>query len=166
MKKFILAMVVVSAGAVIFVGGLRAASIKEGKWSMTMTTKMAGMDQESAEAMKEMENMSPEDKAMMKQMMGGMNIHADGGGMGMTTTVTKCLTNQDPVPERDEDKDCQKTHSIDGDTVNFEVVCDDSKSTGQVTYKDDSMNGTINSQAADGTGVTIEINGQYVGPCS
>ena len=57
MKKFILAMIVVSAGAVIFVGGLRAEGIKEGKWSMTMVTQMEGMAQESAEAMEYMENM-------------------------------------------------------------------------------------------------------------
>ena len=169
MKKFIFTMAVVFAGSIVFVVGLRAQSIKEGKWSMTMVTKMGGMDQQSAESMKEMENMSPEEKAMMQQMMGGMNIQMNSNGAGMTTTVSQCISSQDPVPNTKRDEDCQETHTMDGNTVNFEVVCKDSKSTGQVTYKEDSMSGVIKShQTADGqpTDVTIDIKGQYVGPCS
>ena len=169
MKKFGLAMTVVSVGAVVFVTGLQAQSVHEGKWSMTMVTKMEGMDQESNEAMAEMQNMSPEEKAMMQQMMGGMHMQMNSDSPGITTTITKCLSDQDPVPGTNEDEDCQETHSANGNTVNFEEVCSDSHSTGQVTYNGDSMSGTITSQqTADGqeTNSTIEISGQYLGPCS
>ena len=169
MKKFILAMGVVSVGVVTFVIGLRAQGIKEGKWSMTMVTKMEGMEQDSAAAMKEMENMSPEDKAMMQQMMGNMNIKMNGNSAGITTTITKCVSNQNPVPDMNNSEGCKETHSMDGNTVSFEVVCKESTSTGQVTYKDDSMEGVVKShQMVDGkeTNATIEISGKYVGPCS
>ena len=169
MKKIFLLAVIMGVGLAVFVLGAKAQGIKEGKWSMTMVTKMEGMAQESAEAMKAMENMSPEEKAMMQQMMGGMNIQANGNAMGMTTTVTKCITNENPVPETEDQKDCQKTHTLDGNTVKFEVVCTDGKSTGEITYNEDSMNGLIKSQQmVDGkdTNVTIEVTGQYVGPCT
>ena len=134
MKKFFWAMAVVSVGTLVFVAGSRAQSIHEGKWSMTMVTIMEGMAEENTEAMNEMDNMSPEEKAMMQQMMGGMNIQMNGNSPGITTTVTKCLSDQDPVPDTNQDEDCQETHAIDGNTVNFESVCSNSKSTGQVTY--------------------------------
>jgi hypothetical protein len=169
MKKLIFAMAVVSVGFIVFISGLRAQGIKEGKWTMTMVTKMGEMDQESADAMKEMEKMSPEEQAMMKQMMGGMNVQMGGKSAGVTTTVSQCISDQDPVPDMSSGEDCQETHTIAGNTVHFEEVCSDSKSTGQVTYGEETMSGVIKSQQmVDGkvSDVTIEISGQYVGPCS
>ena len=169
MKKFVLVIAVVSLGSLGFVTAVRADGIREGNWSMTMVIKMGGMGQEGADATREMENMSDEDKAMMKQMMGGMNMQMGGGAPGITTTTTECITNQDPVPDRDGDEDCQKTHTLEGNTVNFEVICPDSKSTGKMTYSGDSMSGEIKSQQMETgkmTDVTIEISGQYAGPCS
>ena len=101
--------------------------------------------------------------------MGGMKVKTGADGAGMTTTFSQCITNNKPFPQREQDKDCQETHTIDGNTVNFEATCKDSKSTGQMTYKDDAMEGVITSQqTADGTptNVTIEVKGQYTGPCS
>lgn len=156
--------------SVIFVIGISAAAIKEGNWSMTTVIRMEGMDAESTQAMQEMENMSPAEKAMMEKMMGGMGMKMgpQGGGMGMSMTRTQCITNDNPVPEGDDQEDCQQTHTMQGNTVNFEVTCDDSHSTGQVTYKNDSMKGTINStQTENGQekNVIIDISGEYVGPC-
>ena len=168
MKKFIFAMVVVSAGAVIFVSGLRAEGIKEGKWSMTTVIRMEGMDDQASEAMAEMEKMSPAEKAMMEKMMGGMGTKMGAQGGGMSMTRTQCITNDNPVPEAEDEEDCQQTHTMKGNTVNFEVTCDDSHSTGQVTYRNDSMKGSIKStQTENGkeTTSTIDISGQYVGPC-
>ena len=168
MKKIILIAVIVVASAV-FAVGVRAEGIKEGKWEFTMTTKMEGMGEEYDKAMKEMENMPPEQAAMMKQMMGNMNMQMDAGSQGITTTHTQCISNQNPVPSVDDTENCQQTHSIDGNAINFEVVCDKSSSTGHVTYNDETMEGQIQShQMADGKDVnaTIEITGQYVGPCS
>ena len=169
MRKIILTMAVVSAGVVISGVGASAQGIKEGQWSMSMATKMAGVSEESAEAMEAMENMSPEEKAMMQQMMGGMNIGVSGNAAGITTSITQCVSDQNPVPEMQRGENCKETHSLNGNTVNFEVVCDDSRSTGQVTYQEDSMQGLIKSQQmVDGkkTDVEIEITGQYEGPCS
>lgn len=168
MKRTIIAAGIVSVGLLVFAGRANADGVKEGQWSMTTVIRMEGADDQSAEAMAEMEKMSPEEKAMMEQMMGGMKFGAPGGGMGMSTTTTQCITNDNPVPESEDQEDCQKTHSMTGNTVHFEVVCDDSRSTGDVTYENESMHGTIQStQTADGTeeNVTIDISGQYVGPC-
>ena len=169
MKKIILTAGIIFAGVVMFAVGARAEGVKEGKWSMTMVTKMEGMGNEAAQAMKEMENMPPEDAAMMKQMMGKMNIQMDASSQGITTTVTQCVSNQNPVPEMNSKENCKETHSIDGSTVKFQTVCDDSDSSGQVTYKDDSMEGVVKShQREDGKKMdaTIEISGKYLGPCS
>ena len=168
MKKIISALVVVSAGVGIFVVGLRAQGIKEGQWSMTMVTKMEGASAEYADAMKEMVNMPPEEAAMMKQMMGNMNVQMGANAQGITTTVTQCVSNDNPVPEASSEEGCTETHSMDGNVVHFEVVCADSKSTGHVTYKGDAMEGEVKStQMVDGqqTSATIEISGKYVGPC-
>lgn len=166
MKRIIFAAAVVSAGTLFFSTGAEAANIKEGQWSMTTVIRMEGMDEQTSEAMKEMENMSPEEKAVMQKMMGGMKIGAQGGGMAVTTT--QCLTNDDPVPEAQNEKNCKQTHSVKGNTVTFEMVCPKSRSNGQVTYKNDTMKGTIKStqiEKGKETNATIDISGQYVGPC-
>ena len=155
---------------VVFAYTARAAQgIKEGQWSITTVIQVDGMGDEAAKATKEMEKMSPEDRAMMQQMMGGMNVGVRGQGMGMTTKSSQCITNDNPVPRWDEQKDCQETHSINGNTVQFDVACPDSKSSGQVTYKNDSMKGTIKTTQTErgkATNITIDISGQYEGPCT
>lgn len=166
MKRIIFAAAVVSVGVLFFSTEAKASSIKEGQWSMTTVVRMEGMDDQTSEAMREMENMSPEEKAMMQQMMGGMKIGGQGGGMAITTT--QCLTNANPVPEASNEDNCEQTHTIKGNTVHFEVVCANSHSTGQVTYKNDTMKGEIKSKQTEdgqGTNTTIDISGQYVGPC-
>ena len=107
---------------------------------------------------------------MMERMMGGMKMKmgAQGGGMGMAMTRNQCITNDNPVPEGDDQEDCQQTHTMRGNTVNFEVTCEDSHSTGQITYRNTSMNGTIQSTSTKNgreEHATIDISGKYVGPC-
>ena len=168
MRNAVVAAGMVSAGMLVLAGGAHAAGIKEGKWSMTTTIQMDGMDAQAAQAMQDMENLPPDQQAMMQQMMGGMKIGGPVGGRGMSTTRTQCITNDHPVPEANNENGCQQTHAIKGNAVNFEVVCENSRSTGQVTYHNDSMNGTITStQTEHGqpTTTTINISGQYVGPC-
>ncbi|MBI3320550.1 MAG: DUF3617 family protein [Candidatus Omnitrophica bacterium] len=145
-----------------------AQGIKEGQWSMTMVIQADGMGEEAAKAMKEMESMPPEQKAMMQQMIGGRHMGASGQGMGMTITSSQCMTNARPVPTRDDQKDCQETHSIKGNTVHFDVVCAHSKSSGDVTYASDSMKGRMTSTQTERgkeTTSTIDVRGQYEGPC-
>ncbi|OGX30659.1 MAG: hypothetical protein A2787_05800 [Omnitrophica WOR_2 bacterium RIFCSPHIGHO2_01_FULL_48_9] len=169
MKKIIFVAGVLSIGILFFTSAAGAAAIKEGQWSMTTVIRMEGMDDKAAEAMKEMENMSPEEKAMMESMMGGMGMKMGVQGGGISTTMTQCITNDDPVPEADNKENCKQTHTVKGNTVNFEVVCDNSRSTGSVTYKNDSMQGTIQStqvEKGQEKKVTLDISGEYVGPCT
>ncbi len=152
---------------VVFACTARAAQgIKEGRWSMSMTVQADGMGDEASKAMKEMENMPPGQRAMMQKMMGGMNIGVS--GQGMTMKSSQCITNDKPVPKRDDQSNCQETHSTKGNTVSFEMVCPDSKSNGLVTYQNDSMKGTIKTTKTEHgkpTNVTVDISGQYEGPC-
>ncbi len=145
----------------------RADGIKEGQWSMTMTVKMDGaLSQEMADAQKEMDKMSPEEKAMMQQMMGKMGMQM--GGNGMTINTKQCITNQNPVPKQDDQEDCSETHSIIGNTVKFDMTCKDSRSSGEVSYDNDSMKGSIKSlqhQNGQDVNATIDIKGQFEGPC-
>lgn len=171
MNRIFLPAGVVSVGILLLTSLASADAIKEGQWSMTTVIRMEGMDKQEAEAMKEMENMSPEEKAMMQKMMGGMGmtLGAAGGGMGMSTTTTQCISNDNPVPEAKNEENCKETHTINGNTVNFEVVCAKSRSTGKITYKNDSMKGTIQSTSTENgqeKNVTLDISGQYVGPCA
>ncbi len=166
--KSVIFTAVVSLG-VLFSAGADAAAIKDGQWSMTTNIRVEGMDDQMAEAQKEMENMSEEDRAMMENMMGGMGMKMGGpGGMGMSVTSKQCITNDNPVPKSAEDEDCEDTHSFRGNTLHFESVCKDSRSTGTITYRNTSMNGTIETvKIVQGKEekATIDISGKYVGPC-
>ena len=145
-----------------------AQGIKEGKWAMSMTIQAPGMDAQAAQAQHEMEHMSPADRAMMERMMGGMGIKAGPGGAGMTITTSQCLTNDIPVPAREEERKCQQTHTTKGNTVTFKTVCPKSTSEGMVTYKNDSMQGritTTETTRGKSETTTIDISGHYEGPC-
>lgn len=166
MQKATLSTIAV-LGVFVLVASDARAEVREGKWSMSTVIKAAGTEEAAAEAQAAMQNMSPEEKAMMRQMMGNMNVNMGMGGGGMQTTITRCLTNDSPVPQMNDQEDCQTTHSTTGNTVHFEAVCKDSTSTGDITYEQDSMRGTIQSHATTpgGHDATIEISGQYLGPC-
>jgi hypothetical protein len=164
--KRIIVPTALSVGILFFASIGHANNIKEGKWSMTTTMHMDGMDNQMAQAQKDMENMSPEEKAMMDKMMGGMGMKMGGGGM--TTTQTQCITNDNPVPEASSEDNCTETHNINGNTVNFEVNCNTSHSSGKVTYNNESMKGTIDAtQTENGQerNMKIDISGKYMGPC-
>jgi len=167
MKSAVVVAGVALVGMLVCVSGAQAAGIKEGQWSMTMTIQADGMGQEAAAAMKEMDNMPPEQKAMMQQMMGKMHMGAS--GQGMTISASQCITNAHPVPQREEQKGCHETHAIKGNTVHFDVVCADSTSSGNVTYDNDAMNGRMTSTHTEhGRQMTstIDVRGHYEGPCN
>ena len=173
MKNSVLVTIWFLVLCVGYVSTVKAEGIKEGQWSMMMVTKMEGMPPEAAKAMKEMENMPPEVAAMMQKMSGKMGMQVSGGAQGLSTTVTQCITNQNPVPDAKMPKNCKQTHSMNGHTVDFHVTCNSPDmqmdSTGHVTYTGDSMAGQINSHEISkgkSTDVTIDISGKYLGPCS
>ena len=160
-------LTVAAVGAVIFAISVSAAGIKEGKWSMSMTIQAEGMGNEAAQAMRETENMSADQLAMMQRMMGNMGIGMS--GQGMTINTSQCMTNDNPVPRRSDDSPkCQEKHTQKGNTVHFEITCPDSTSTGQVVYQNESMQGTIKTTKTEhgrSTDTTLNISGQYQGPC-
>jgi hypothetical protein len=152
------------------------AEYKEGKWAMTMVTKMENMPPEMAAAMKQMENMPPEQRAMMEQMEAKMGVSMSANGEGMTISTTQCMTKKNPIPNHNRMKsmdDCQQTHEFNGDTVTFHVTCNRNdfqmESSGKMTYSGDTMQGHIKShQVKSGKSMdtVIDISGQYLGPCS
>ncbi len=171
--------VVIIIGALMFVVGfysvVMAAGFKAGQWSMTMVTKIEGSAAETAEmkaAMKEMEDMPPQARAMMEKMQGAMGVKMGVGAEGITTTITQCITDQNPVPDTKMPKNCKQTHEIKGHTVTFTTVCKDKNSqmdsSGKMTYSGDSMKGQIKShQVTKGQTMdtTVQITGKYLGPC-
>jgi hypothetical protein len=145
-------------------------TFKEGKWSITTVIKMDGNSAQAAEmqkAMKEMENMPPAAREMMKKMQGS--------GGGMKTTNTQCISNNNPVPNMNAGKDknsCQQTHDVRGNTVTFHSVCKEPDGqvevNGEMTFTGDTMKGTIKShqlRKGEAVDTTIEMSGNYLGPC-
>jgi hypothetical protein len=154
---------------------------KEGKWTITTVVKMGGNSGQAAEmekAMKELENLPPAAKEMMKKMqgMGGGQMSMGAQGGGLKTTITQCITNTNPVPKMDKDKDasaCEQTHDTKGNTVTFHSVCKEKDGQvevdGKMTFTGETMQGQMKShQVSKGgqvTDATIDLSGKYVGPC-
>lgn len=171
--------------AVLALAGICSAAdesqFKEGKWTITSVTKMDGNSGQAAEmqkAMKELENLPPAAKEMMKKMqgMGGGQMSAGTHGDGMKTTITQCITNKEPVPKMDKGKDsnaCEQAHDIQGNTVKFHSVCKDKDGqvevSGKMTFTDETMEGQMNSHQVKKGGqvmdATIDLSGKYLGPC-
>lgn len=168
MKNFIVMVGLLAAAVFVFVNGAEA-DIREGEWTMTTVIHVEGMEGEMAEAEAAMAEMSEEERAMMEQMMGGMKMKMGGAaGGGMSMTSTQCITNEDPVPDASNEEKCESTHTVNGNKVHFETVCETSRSTGDVIYTNNKMSGTIQSVSTENgqeQKSTIDISGEYVGPC-
>jgi len=90
---------------------------------------------------------------------------------------TQCVTGKDLVPKpppAQPGSECKNTRSqVSGDTATWSVQCQQRavtvQSTGSVTYKGDSMRGTIRTTMNMGGGQThtsvSTISGKRVGPC-
>jgi hypothetical protein len=164
--------IAVFVGMMALVSSVHAEGPKEGKWSTTMVTKMDGMGAEAEAAMKEMENMPPEARAMMEKMQANMGMKMGVSSKGMTTTVEQCMSGKHPVPTIKETEHCEQTHEMQGNTVNFHVVCTERgekmESHGKITYSGDSMQGAMQARfMVDGRPMdaTIDMTGRYMGPC-
>jgi len=151
--------------------------LKEGKWSITTAIKMDGNSAQTAEmqkAMKELENMPPAAKEMMKKMQGSMGTQMGTQGGDLKATTTQCITNNNPVPDMSPEKknSCQQTHNVRGNTVTFHSVCKEPDGqievNGEMTFTEDTMKGQMKShQVRKGEAIdtTIEMSGKYLGPC-
>jgi hypothetical protein len=90
------------------------------------------------------------------------------------TTITECLTPQDPVPDQTaEGQPCRiinmETRS---NTVTWEMECDQQgqtmKSNGKMVYRGDRFEGTVDTQMGPQAGnmkMVTTVNGKRIGPC-
>lgn len=89
-------------------------------------------------------------------------------------TMTKCLTEQKPLPNisfGDENCEIEDTQT-EGNTVSFKMVCEqqgmESESSGEMTFKGDSLEGTTQTKlgpSAKGITVISKIAGRRIGEC-
>jgi len=103
-------------------------------------------------------------KVEMKGVPGGMPAQ----------TMTQCITEQDPVPVGSANaQGCKITDmKTKGNTVTYTMECEQqgmkTKTTGQMTYKGDTFEGTSKTEmgpAAGGMTVTTKISGKRIGKC-
>ena len=115
-------------------------NVTPGKWEVTTTTEMVGVP--------------------------GM------AGMVPPVTHTQCLTKGELVPQSEQSsKECKMSDiKVDGDSVSWKMSCSgqsgEMEGTGTVTYKGDSMTGTMN-MVLKGAGMQIKntISGKRIGAC-
>jgi hypothetical protein len=91
------------------------------------------------------------------------------------TTHTQCLSSKDVVPQKlEKNQDCKITSlKTEGDSVSWSMQCRNKEaamdSTGKVTYKSDSMNGSmtmnIKESAQGAMQVTYRMSGRRIGDC-
>ncbi len=90
------------------------------------------------------------------------------------TTVTQCLTDQDPVPNKTAaGQDCKISEiKTKGNTVSWDMECDQQgvkvKSTGQMTYAGDRFEGTIKTIMGPESGnmtINTVVSGKRIGEC-
>jgi hypothetical protein len=95
------------------------------------------------------------------------------GGMP-PTTITQCLTEQDPVPHTSAGANgCNITNmTTEGDTVKYTLVCEQqgmqNKSSGEMTYKGENFYGTTQTKMGPSGGdmtITTKISGKRIGEC-
>jgi hypothetical protein len=91
-------------------------------------------------------------------------------GAMMSHTVKSCLSKENYIPEASrEQSDCKvENQTIDGNTVNWTVVCKETTSKGSVTYAGDTMNGVMESKTkAEGREINskITMSGKRIGAC-
>jgi len=89
-------------------------------------------------------------------------------------TMTQCITEQDPVPVGSANaQGCKITDmKTKGNTVTYTMECEQqgmkTKTTGEMTYKGDTFEGTSKTEmgpAAGGMTVTTKISGKRIGKC-
>ena len=87
-----------------------------------------------------------------------------------TITTTTCLSQQDYVPKDTTQKDCtMKDLKVDGNTVNWEILCKDSSGKGRITYAGSTFDGVMETMMKEGgkeMNAKMTMKGKYLGPCT
>ena len=85
-------------------------------------------------------------------------------------TTTTCLSQQDYVPKDNTQKDCtMKDLKVDGNTVNWEILCKNSSGKGKITYAGSTFEGvmeTIMKEGGKEMNAKMTMKGKYLGPCT
>jgi len=91
-------------------------------------------------------------------------------GMSKPHTITTCLSHKDYVPKNTEQKDCaMKDLKVEGNTVNWEMLCKNSSGKGSVTYAGSTFDGVMETMMKEGgkeMNAKITMKGKYLGPCT
>ncbi len=175
MKKICFVMLSVLLSGFMMMSQALALDMKEGKWEMTVMVMEAdgneNLSAQIAEAMKQIENLPPEYRAMVESQMKAQNIHID--EKGVTTTQNRCLKQDNLIPEILQIEECEVSQDIRGNTLFFKASCrheeEYQNAEGEMTYNTDTMEGKIrnysllNGQISNDTAVTI--TGRYIGEC-
>jgi len=85
-------------------------------------------------------------------------------------TIKTCLTKENYVPKTDQEQsDCTvENQKVDGNTVNWTVVCKETTGTGTITYSGDAMEGLMESTTKiEGQEIKTKMamSGKRLGPC-
>ncbi|MFZ2197684.1 MAG: DUF3617 family protein [Thermodesulfovibrionales bacterium] len=87
-----------------------------------------------------------------------------------TITTTTCLSQQDYVPKDTAQKDCtMKDLKVDGNTVNWEILCKNSSGKGKITYAGSTFDGVMETMMKEGgkeMNAKMTMKGKYLGPCA
>ena len=118
--------------------------------------------------------------AEMKEGLWTITTQAEMKGMPMQippTTMKQCITKKDMVPKpekQEKGQECKmKDQKVTGDTVTYTMECKTAEgsmtSSGKMTYKGDSFDGTTNTtmktKGQPDMLVNSKMTGKYVGPC-
>ena len=91
-------------------------------------------------------------------------------GMAKPHTMTTCLSQKDYVPKDTEQKDCtMKDLKVEGNTVNWEMLCKNSSGKGTVTYAGSTFDGVMETMMKEGgkeMNAKMTMKGKYLGPCT
>jgi hypothetical protein len=118
--------------------------------------------------------------AEMKEGLWTITTQAEMKGMPVqmpATTMKQCITKKDMVPKpekQEKGQECKmKDQKVTGDTVTYTMECKTAEgsmtSSGKMTYKGDSFDGTTNTTMKTKGQPDILMNskmtGKYLGPC-
>ena len=119
---------------------------------------------------------APNMKEGMWEIKGEMKIEGMPIPMpSVPVNYTQCLTKKDMVPQKKEkNQDCKMiSNEMVGDTVTWVMQCKDKNgvadSSGKITYKGNSFDGTVHTVAKDTKGnkseTTLQMSGKRTGDC-
>jgi hypothetical protein len=147
---------------------VHAQNLKPGLWEIA--TQMQGgagaKNDEMAKAMKELQNLPPEQRKMMESMMAKQGVQlgsAPGGGMSIKICMTKEMVERNHMPSQQ--GDCKHTYSQrSGNTMKFAFVCTKPPSSGegQITFASPEAYQTRMSTTSGANKMDMQSSGRWL----